>query len=121
LSVGVAVFLLWVVSPVAATIGYLQVAIPDRLFGLSGRLSRWSLRIVGLDSSIMNSPALRWLYTPLHRRFLGDVDAATAFDRMCDHPETFHTIILCIRVQGILFVILSLSAAVLGAVLLATG
>jgi hypothetical protein len=121
MSVGVALFLLWVVSPLAGTIGYLEVAIPARLFGLSARLSRWSLRIGGLDSSVFNSPVLRWLYTPLHRHLFGDPHPATAFDRMCEDPEEFRIVVLGIRLQGILLVIASLSAAVLGAVVLVTG
>jgi hypothetical protein len=113
-SVGVAVFLLWVVSPVAATIGYLQVAIPAQLFGLSARLCRVGLRGIGLDSS-----ALKWVYTPWHRRLFGE--PATFLDRAAESPEQFGVVVVGIRVTGILFVILALSAAVLGAVLLATG
>ena len=114
MSVGVAVFLLWVVSPVAATIGYLQVAIPAQLFGLSARLCRVGLRGIGLDSS-----ALKWVYTPWHRRLFGE--PATFLDRAAESPEQFGVVVVGIRVTGILFVILALSAAVLGAVLLATG
>ena len=113
MSVGVALFLLWVVSPLAGTIGYLKVAIPDRLFGLSTRLCRRGLRAVGLDSS-----AVWWLATPLHRRLFGDPD--TFLDRASDHPEQFRMVAVGIRIQGMLFVIVSLSAAVLGAVVLAT-
>ena len=114
MSVGVALVLLWVVSPLAATIGYLQVAIPARLFGLSCRLSRWSLRGIGLDSS-----ALKWVYTPWHRRLFGE--PTTFLDRAAENPEQFGKVVVGIRLTGILFAILSLSAAVLGAVLLATG
>jgi len=114
MSVGVALFLLWVVSPVAGTIGYLDVAIPAQLFRLSARLSRRSLRAVGLESS-----AVTWPNTPLQRRLFGD--PATALDRACEHPEEFRLVVVGIRLTGILFVILSLSAAVLGAVVLATG
>ena len=113
MSVAAALLLLWVVSPVAGTIGYLEVAIPARLFGLSARLSRRSLRAVGLESS-----AVTWPNTPLQRRLFGD--PATALDRACDRPEQFRLVVVGIRLQGILFVIVSLSAAVLGAVVLAT-
>ena len=113
MSVAAALLLLWVVSPVAGTIGYLQVAIPDGLFGLSARLCRRGLRAVGLGSS-----AVWWLSPPLHRRLFGD--PATFLDRASDHPEQFRTVVLGIRIQGILFVILSASAAILGAVVLAT-
>jgi hypothetical protein len=109
-----AAVLLWVFSPVAGTIGYLQVAIPARLFGLSSRLSRSALQAVGLDSSVAT-----WPNTPLQRRLFGD--PATALDRACEHPEEFRLVVLGIRFTGILFVILSLSAAVLGAVVLAKG
>ena len=112
MSVAAAV-LLWIVSPVAATIGYLQVAIPDRLFALSARLSRSGLRTVGLDSSVVT-----WPNTPLQRRLFGD--PATALDRACERPEEFRVVVLGIRLTGILLVILSLSAAVLGAIILAT-
>jgi hypothetical protein len=112
MSVAAAV-LLWIVSPIAGTIGYLQVAIPDRLFGLSARLWRSGLRTIGVDSSVMT-----WPNTPLQRWLFGD--PATALDRACDHPEDFREVVLGIRLTGILFVILSLSAAVLGAVVLAT-
>ena len=111
MSVAAAV-LLWIVSPVAGTIGYLQVAIPDRLFGLSARLSRSGLRGVGLESSVVT-----WPNTRLQRRLFGD--PATALDRACERPEEFRIVVLGIRLTGILFVILSLSAAVLGAVILA--
>jgi len=111
MSVAAALFL-WVVSPVAGTIGYLQVAIPAQLFGLSARLSRSGLRAVSLDSS-----AVTWPNTPLQRRLFGD--PATALDRACDRPEDFRIIVLGIRLTGVLFVILALSAAVLGAVVLA--
>ena len=114
MSVAAALILLWVVSPLAGTIGYLQVAIPDRLFGLSTRLCRRGLRGLGFDPS-----ALKWVYSSWHRRLFGD--PATFLDRASDHPEQFRTVVLGIRLQGILFVILSLSAAVLGAVVLATG
>ena len=114
MSVGVALFLLWVVSPLAGTIGYLEVAIPARLFGLSARSWRRGLRAVGLDSSAVKVPA-----TPLHRRLFGD--PAAALDRACQHPEEFRIVVLGIRLTGILFVVLSLSAAVLGAVVLAAG
>ena len=114
MSVGVALFLLWVVSPVAGTIGYLEVAIPAQLFRLSARLSRRSLRAVGLESS-----AVTWPNTLLQRRLFGD--PATALDRACEHPEDFRLVAVGIRLTGILFVILSLSAAILGAVVLATG
>jgi hypothetical protein len=87
----VAALLLWVFSPIAGTIGYLQVAIPAQLFRLSARLGRSAVRAVGLDSS-----AMMWPNTPLQRRLFGD-------------PAT-----------ALLFVILSVSAAVLGAVILAT-
>ena len=114
MSVGVALLLLWVVSPVAGTIGYLEVAIPAQLFGLSTRLCRRGLRAVGLSSS-----AVVWLRTALHRRLFGD--PGTFLDRASDHPEQFRMVVVGIRVQGILFVIVSLSAAILGAVVLATG
>lgn len=114
MSIGVALFLLWVVSPLAGTVGYLQVAIPDRLFGVSARWSRSGLRVFGLDSS-----AIVWLRTPLHRRLFGD--PATFLDRASEHPEQFRIVVLGIRLTGIVFVVLSLSAAVLGAVLLAVG
>ena len=114
MSVAAALFLLWVVSPVAGTVGYLQVAIPGRLFGLSARLSRRSLRTVGIESS-----AVTWPNTPAQRRLFGDPE--TALDRACERPEQFRVVVLGIRLTGILFVILSLSAAVLGAVVLATG
>jgi hypothetical protein len=113
-SVGVAVFLLWVVSPVAATVGYLQVAIPAQLFGLSARLCRVGLRAVRLDSS-----ALKWVYASWHRRLFGE--PATFLDRASESPEQFGVVVIGIRLTGILFVILALSAAVLGAVLLAMG
>lgn len=113
MSVGAALLLLWVVSPVAGTIGYLQVGIPAQLFRLSARLGRSGLRTVGLDSS-----AVMWPNTPLQRRLFGD--PATALDRACERPEDFRIVVLGIRLTGILFVILSLSAAVLGAVVLAT-
>jgi len=113
-SVGVALFLLWVVSPVAGTIGYLQLAIPAQLFRLSARGCRSGLRAVGLDSSVVT-----WPNTPLQRRLFGD--PATALDRACEQPEQFRMVVVGIRLAGILFAVLSLSAAVLGAVLLATG
>jgi len=113
MSLGAALFLLWVVSPVAGTIGYLQVAIPAQLFGLSARLGRSGLRAVGLKSS-----AVTWPNTALHRRLFGD--PATALDRACEHPEEFRIVVLSIRLTGVLFVILALSAAVLGGVVLAT-
>ena len=114
MSVGVALFLLWVVSPLAGTVGYLQVAIPVRLFGLSARLCRSGLRGLGLGSS-----ALKWVYAPWHRRLFGE--PATFLDRASAHPEQFRAVVMGIRLTGILFVVLSLSAAVLGATLLATG
>jgi hypothetical protein len=114
MSVAAALLLLWVVSPLAGTIGYLEVAIPARLFGLSARLSRRSLRAVGLESSVVT-----WPNTPLQRRLFGD--PATALDRACEHPEEFRLVVVGTRLTGVLFVILSLSAAVLGAVVLATG
>jgi hypothetical protein len=55
----------------------------------------------------------------LQRRLFGD--PATALDRACEHPEEFRLVVLGIRFTGILFVILSLSAAALGAVVLAKG
>ena len=112
MSVAAAV-LLWIFSPVAGTIGYLQVAIPAQLFRLSARLSRCGLRAVGLDSSVVT-----WPNTPVQRRLFGD--PATALDRACERPEDFGVVVLGIRLTGILFVILSLSAAILGAVILAT-
>ena len=108
-----AALLLWVFSPVAGTIGYLQVAIPAQLFRLSARLSRSGLRAVGLDSSTVT-----WPNTPLQRQLFGD--PATALDRACERPEEFRIVVLGIRLTGILFVILSLSTAILGAVILAT-
>ena len=111
MSVAMAV-LLWVVSPVAGTIGYLQVAIPDRLFGLSARLSRSGLQAAGLDSS-----TVMWPNTRLQRRLFGD--PATALDRACERPEDFRVVVLGIRLTGILLVVLSVSAAILGAVLVA--
>ena len=114
MSVGVALFLLWVVSPLAATVGYLQVAIPARLFGLSARLCRQGLRAVGLDSS-----ALKWVYASWHRRLFGE--PATFLDRAAESPEQFGKVVVGIRLTGILLVVLSLSAAVLGVVLLAMG
>jgi hypothetical protein len=114
MSVAAALLLLWVVSPVAGTVGYLQVAIPDRLFSLGARVSRRSLRAVGVESS-----AMTWPNTPLQRRLFGD--PATALDRACEHPEEFRLVVAVIRLTGILFVVVSLSAAVLGAVVLATG
>ena len=120
MSVAAALLLLWVVSPLAGTIGYLEVAIPDRLFGFSGRYFRWGLRVVGLDwRAVVTAPGFKWLYTPLHRRLLGDPQ--TLLDRMSEQPEQFRIAVVCIRAQGILFVIVSLSAAILGAVVLATG
>ena len=113
MSVGVALFLLWVVSPLAGTVGYLQVAIPGQLFGLSTRLCSLGLRTVGLDSS-----ALKWTHTRWHRRLFGD--PATFLDRASANPKQFGIVILGIRLTGILFVILALSAALLGAVVLAT-
>jgi hypothetical protein len=107
-----ATVLLWVFSPVAGTIGYLQVAIPAQLFRLSARLSRAGLRAVGLESSVVT-----WPNTPLQRRLFGD--SATALDRACERPEDFRIVVLGIRLTGVLFVILALSAAVLGAVVLA--
>jgi len=112
MSVAAAV-LLWIVSPVAGTIGYLQVAIPAQLFRLSARLSRSGLRAIGLDSS-----AVMWPNTPLQRQLFGD--PATALDRACERPDDFRIVVLGIRATGVLFVILALSAAVLGAVILAT-
>jgi hypothetical protein len=107
-----ATVLLWVFSPVAGTIGYLQVAIPAQLFRLSARLSRAGLRAVGLESSVVT-----WPNTPLQRQLFGD--SATALDRACERPEDFRIVVLGIRLTGVLFVILALSAAVLGAVVLA--
>ena len=112
MSVAAAV-LLWVLSPIAGTIGYLQVAIPAQLFRLSARLSKSGLRAVGLDSSVV-----MWPDTRLQRRLFGD--PATALDRACECPEDFRLVVLGIRLTGVLFVILALSAAVLGAVVLAT-
>jgi hypothetical protein len=109
----VAALLLWVFSPIAGTIGYLQVAIPAQLFRLSARLGRSAVRAVGLDSS-----AMMWPNTPLQRRLFGG--PATALDRVCERPEDFRLVVVGIRLTGILFVILSVSAAVLGAVILAT-
>ena len=114
MSVSVALVLLWVVSPLAGTVGYLQVAIPARLFGLSARLCRQGLRGIGLNSS-----ALKWVYAPWHRRLFGE--PATFLDRAAESPEQFGKVVVGIRLTGILFVILALSAAVLGAVLLAAG
>jgi len=114
MSVGVGLLLLWIISPVAGTMGYLQVAVPAQLFRLSARLGRSGLRAVGLDSSVVT-----WPNTPLQRRLFGE--PATALDRACEHPEEFRLVVLGIRFTGILFVILSLSAAVLGAVVLAKG
>jgi len=108
-----AALLLWVFSPIAGTIGYLQVAIPAQLFRLSARSSRSAPRTVGLDSSVVT-----WPNTPLQRRLFGD--PASALDRACDRPEDFRLVVLGIRATGVLFVILALSAAVLGAVILAT-
>ena len=105
--------LLWVFSPVAGTIGYLQVAIPAQLFRLSARLGRSGLRAVGLESSVVT-----WPNTPLQRRLFGD--PASALDRACERPEDFRIVVLGVRLTGVLFVILALSAAVLGAVILAT-
>ena len=107
-----ATVLLWVFSPVAGTIGYLQVAIPAQLFRLSARLSRGGLRAVGLDSSVVT-----WPNTALQRRLFGD--PATALDRACERPEDFGLVVLGIRLAGILLAILSVSAAILGAVLVA--
>jgi len=112
MSVAAAV-LLWIFSPVAGTIGYLQVAIPAQLFRLSARLSRSGLRAVGLESSVVT-----WPNTRVQRRLFGD--PATALDRACERPEDFRLVVLGIRLTGVLFVILALSAAVLGAVVLAT-
>jgi hypothetical protein len=112
-SVTIALLLLWVVSPVAMTMGYLQVAIPSQLFGLSARLYRRGLRAVGLESSVVT-----WPNTPLQRRLFGD--PATALGRACERPEEFRLVVLGIRLTGILLIVLSLSAAVIGALLLAT-
>ncbi len=114
MSVGVGLVLLWVVSPLAGTVGYLQVAIPAQVFGLSTRVSRWSLRAIGLDSA-----ALRWLATPVHRRLFGD--PVTFLDRACERPDQFRVVVLGIRLTGILFVLLSVSSAALGIAVLATG
>ena len=113
MSVAAALILLWVVSPVAGTVGYLQVAVPAQLFRLSARLSRSGVRAVGLKSSVVT-----WPNTPLQRRLFGD--PATALDRACERPEEFRVVVLGIRLTGILLVILSLSSAVLGAIILAT-
>jgi len=112
-SVGVALFLLWVVSPLAGTIGYLQVAIPAQLFGLSTRVCRSGLRAVGMDPS-----AVKWIHTGWHRRLFGD--PATFLDRASANPKQFGIVVLGIRLTGILFVIFALSAAVLGTLVLAT-
>jgi hypothetical protein len=114
MSVAAALILLWMVSPVAMTIGYLQVAIPAQIFRLGARLSRSGLRAVGLEPSLVT-----WPNTPLQRRVFGD--PATALDRACERPEEFRLVVLGIRLTGVLFVIVSLSAAVLGGVVLATG
>jgi hypothetical protein len=114
MSIALALALLWVVSPVAMTVGYLQVAIPAQLFGLSARLSRRGLRTVRLEPSVVT-----WPNTPLQRRLFGD--PATALDRACERPEEFRLVVAVIRLTGILFVVVSLSAAVLGAVVLAAG
>ena len=107
-----AAVLLWVFSPVAGTIGYLQVAIPAQLFRLSARLGRVALGAVGLESSVVT-----WPNTAVQRRLFGD--PATALDRACERPEDFRVVVLGIRLTGILLVVLSLSAAILGAVLVA--
>jgi hypothetical protein len=101
------------ISPIAATVGYLQVAIPAQLFGLSARLYRRGLRGVRLDPS-----AVTWPNTYLQRRLFGD--PATALERACEHPEDFRLVVRGIRLTGVLLIVLSLSAAVLGIVILAT-
>src|SRR4030042_5126981 len=106
MSVAAAFILLWMVSPVAMTIGYLQVAIPAQIFRLGARLARSGLRAVGLEPSLVT-----WPNTPLQRRVFGD--PATALDRACERPEEFRLVVLGIRLTGVLFVVLSLSAAVL--------
>jgi hypothetical protein len=94
------------------TVGYLQVAIPAQLFGLSARLYRRGLRSVGLEPS-----AVTWPNTRVQRRLFGD--PATALDRACEHPEEFRLVVQGIRLTQC-FIVLSLSAAVLGIVILAT-
>lgn len=112
MSVLAALVLLWMISPIAATIGYLQVAIPAQLFGLSARLYRRGLRGVGLEPSIAT-----WPNSSLQRRLFGD--PTTALERACEHPEEFRLVVRGIRLTGVLLVVLSVSAAVLGVVLLA--
>jgi len=114
MSVAAGMVLLMVASPLAGAVGYLEVAMPARLFGLSARFSRWGLHAFGLDSS-----AVKGLSTPISRRLFGD--PATLLDRACDDPGQFRLIIIGIRLQGIFFLLCSAAAAVSGAAIVVGG
>jgi hypothetical protein len=105
-----------VLSPISAAIGYVLLAKPARFLSLLFRFNRWAMRLVGLDWRATSAP-LTWFYTPVHRWLLGD--PATAFDRLCEHPEQFRVIILMLRADGIFLLFCSIVAAFSGALLFA--
>ena len=80
------------VSPLAAAAGFLFWGRAAELFRLNARVSRWSLRLIGLDSS-----AIAWMATPLHRRLFGD--PATFLDRACEDPSQFRLVVWLIRIR----------------------
>ncbi len=108
-----ALIFLLMVAPVTAAAGYLFLGRPNQVFGLSARLSRWSLRVLGLKSS-----AVKWMFTPLHRRLFGD--PATVLDRACENPSEFRTVIFLLRIQGVMLLLFSVVAATAGAISLGT-
>ena len=115
-QVVVGLLLTTVASPIAALTGYVLLAKPATFLSSLFRINRWGMRLIGLDwyASVR---ATRWLYTPLHRRLLGDPE--TLLDRVCDHPEQFRVIILMLRADGVFLLLCSVLAAYGGAILFA--
>lgn len=109
-------FFVMVASPIAAITGYVLLVKPARFLSSLFRFNRWGMHLVGLDWDT-TIRATRWLYTPLHRRLLGDPE--TLLDRLCEHPDQFRVIILMLRADGVFLLFCSVLAAYGGALLFA--
>jgi hypothetical protein len=109
MSDATAIVFILVASPLAGLAGLLLLGRPYDLIRAGARFSKWNLQLVGMRP---DSAPLSWIYTPLHRRLLGD--PKTLLDRACENPSQFQWIAVLLRADGIFLIAWSIIAAVAG-------
>ena len=105
-----AAFLFLCGSPIAI-VGAIALVKPEALVRLMGRWAKWNERVFGMKSA--TAPILRKLYTPVHRRLLGDID--TVNDKMVNSPKEFRALNNVLRAGGVWALLLSLGVITAGA------